>query len=101
MADFYVSIPRLAEHQALCREERLQAEALRDAVRALGRAEQVAADDRYRLLLRKVNKLYDYVQEITRTNDHLEEEAWQLLHRIHSIMGEAAEKARTISRKHR
>ena len=98
MAEFFISAPRLAEHQALSREEKLRAEALRDAVRALGRAEHVAVDDRYRLLLRKVNTLYEFVQEITRVSDHLDEEAWQLIRRIHKIMGDAAEAAGEAAR---
>ncbi len=97
MGEFFISIPRLAEHQSICREEKLQAEALRDAVRALGSADAVAVDDRYRLLQKKVNKLYDYVQEMSRASDRLDDEAWQLLRRVHRIMADAAEKAREAS----
>ncbi len=98
MAEFFINANRLAEHQADCREERLQVKSLLDSIRLLGQADLIAVDDRYKLLLRKANKLYEYVQEITHVSDYLDDEAWMLLRRIHKIMGDAAETAREASK---
>lgn len=98
MADFFIDAALLAEHQAISREERLQAQALRDAVRMLGQADSVAVDDRYRLLLRKVNQLNDFVRGMNRALDLMDEETGQMFRRIRKITGDAAESAQEVSR---
>ena len=66
LEDFYASIPDLRAHQAVLKQEIMMSEELLREIRRLDGQDGFVTNDRYRQLVRRVQRLYDFFQEMHR-----------------------------------